>query len=813
MLVSTTERKRTNGLAKLRTILLIALTAGATSAQTTTLSFASGVSGALGGVVLNGTAISPATGNLVRHLWSADPVNGLCRLDPDIDTPGAHAINLATCVTTAAGAALNAGELSFDPTTNNLYAVDLSGKSNGILRLHFVPANDNGQGLVDKVNLQVVGAGCGIGSSNPTAAALGPDGNLYVGFKRVATLMRILAPQTEPLPCTNVQPAVISIGVQISGLGWIGHTLFASDKILTGAIPNADVCFTPANGNNPCIASTIFPSLGFGVVASDQVVPSASGKDVWVGSTSSVARFSLSTDTITPNYGGATFSFIGAIAVDGRNPASPIVFVGDDPSNGLTATAGRWFEITTAPPAPAPPGTPTNVTATAGQSVATVSWTAAADGQAVSSFTVHNSSASNGVLAPDVVVTAAPGTTIVPTSATITGLTVGVTYQFDVLATNSLGSSAFSSPSNPVTPFALTVPSAPTGVSALAGDASAAVAWSAPASTGNTPITSYTVTALVAGIPAGITATVSGTSTGAVVAGLTNGTTYTFTVHATNGVGDSPESLSSSPVTPVQQPPVQPPDMSITMSGPDSVAFQSSATYVLTIVNNTLSIPAPQVNVADTVPPGATVSSVASSQGVCSTASGQISCQLGTMLGGGTATITVVLNVNATITTQASVVALDAAGATFTDPTPANNTASVTTSVALPPTTTDVQVTGSAQNGGLAHGTADTFTWQIKDNTNIVANAVAFTTTLPSSFQFTSAAANAGGVCVTPAPGSFGGTITCRTASLPGGQTMTVTVNCVPTVIGTISTAGSATFTGTDTNTANNSFTVTIQVR
>ena len=812
MVVPPAGCKRRTARIGFRTTLVLVLAAAA-SAQTTTLPFASGVPGALGGVVLNGSAISPATGNLVRHLWSADPVNGLCRLDPDIDTPGPHGINPATCVTTAAGAALNAGELSFDSAGNNLYSVDLAGKSRGILRLHFLPGGDSGQGLMDKLNVQVLGAACGIGANNPTAAALGPDGNLYVGFKRVANLMRILAPQTEPLPCSNVQATVITVGSQVSGLGWIGHNLFASDKTVTGVIPNADLCFTPVNGNNPCTTTTFLPSLGFGVVATDQVPPSTSGRDVWVGGTSSVARFSLATNTITPNYGGAAFSLIGALAVDARSAVNPIVFVGDDPSNGLNPTAGRWFEITTAPPPPAPPGTPTNVTATAGRSSATVIWTPAADGQPVTSFTVHNSSASNGVFAADAIVTAAPGTTIVPTSATIAGLTVGATYQFEVQATNGVGSSAFSAPSNSVAPFALTIPSAPTGVAALAGDASAIVAWSVPASTGNTPITSYTVTALVAGVPTGITATVSGASTGALVAGLANGTTYTFTVHATNAVGDSPESLPSSPVTPQPPPPVQTPDLSITMSGPASAAFGSSASYVLTIVNGTPSIAAPQVDVTDAVPPGATVLSAVPSQGVCSTASGQISCQLGAMPGGGAAAITVVLNLSGTITTQASVVALDAGGSPFTDPTPANNTASVTTSVTVPATTTDVQVTGSAQNGGPAHGSADTFTWQIKDNTNIAANAVAFSTTLPSSFQFTSAAANAGGVCVTPVPGSFGGAITCTTASLPGGQTMTVVINFVPAVIGTIPTAGSAAFTGTDTNTANNSFTVTIQVK
>lgn len=798
------------GLDLLRLFILLTVAAAAVSGQITTLQFASGVTGPSGAAALTGSGINPATGNFFRHLWSTDPINGLCRLDPDVDTPGPHGINPATCLNTMAGVALTAGQVSFDPTNNNLYAVG-SGKTPGILRFHFLSAGDSGHGLLDPLHQEIVGSTCGIATNQPSSAALGPDGNLYVGFRRVSTIMRIVAPQTEPLPCSSVQANVVNFGLAISGLGWVGHDLFASDKNLTSVIAKADTCFTPVNGNSPCTASVFLPAVAPGVIATDQPYPSTTGKDVFIGGLSSVTLFSEATNTVTLNYGGASFSTIGAIAVDARNPASPVVYVGDDPSNGLSPTGGRWFQISTAPPAPAAPGTPSNVTASAGQSSANVSWTPAADGQPVTSFTVHNSAASNAVLVPDVIVTAAPGTTIVPTSVTVANLTAGVTYQFEVLATNSVGSSALSLPSNPVTPFALTIPGAPTSVSAVAGNASALVAWAAPVFTGNTPITSYTVTTLVGGVPAGITAVVPATSTGVAVSGLTNGTTYTFTVHATNSVGDGPESLPSAPVTPVQPPPAQAPDMSMTMTGPASATFATSGTYVLTITNNAVTLIAPQVNVTDTVPLGATISSVVPSQGICNSSSGVITCQLGSLNAGASATITVVLNLTGTITTQATVVALDSGGSPYTDPTPANNTASVTTTVAVPVTTTDVQVTGSAQNGGPTHGTADTFTWQVKDNTSIVANAVVFTSTLPSTFQFISAAANAGGVCVTPVSGSFGGTITCRTASLPGGQTMVVTVNLVPTAIGTIPTAGSATFNGTDTNTANNSFTVTIQ--
>ncbi len=789
---------------------LAAVLATALHAQVTTVQFASGVTTPQGGAVLTGTGISPVTGKFFRHLWSADPVNGLCRLDPDIDSAGPHTINAATCLTAVGAIALNAGELSFDPTTNDTYAVDQAGK-NGIFRLHYLPAGDSGHGLMDTVNHEILGPNCNIAGNQPTAAALGPDGNLYVGFKRVGSIMRIISPQTEPLPCANVQSQVILVNTADQGLGWTGHNLFATDKRITDIFINADACFTPIQGNTVCNPAN-FLTVPPGIMTSDQAYPSLNGTNVFISQTTSVTRFSTVTNTVTLNYGGGLFSTISGLAVDSTNAASPVLYVGDDPSNGLTPGSGRWFQISAAPPPPAPPGTPTNVTASAGDTVATVSWAPATDGQPLTSFTVHDSFASNGLPVADVLVTPPSGTTIVPTSVTVGGLTDGVSYQFEVKATNGVGSSALSAPSNTVTPFAVTPPGAPTNVTALAGNALASVAWTAPPSNG-APITSYTVTALVGGVPSGITALAGGTATGINVTGLTNGTTYTFTVHATNSAGSGPESAPTAPVTPLAPPPNQAPDMSITMSGPASGTFGANATYTLSVVNNDPFLTAAQVNVFETVPLGATFVSAGPSQGTCGFSAGSVNCQLGSMAAAATATINVVLNLTGTVTTQATVVALDSTGTPFTDPTPTNNTASVTTSVAVPPTTTDVQTTGSAQNGGPTHGNLDTFTWQIKDNTSISANGVVFTTTLPSSFQFSSAGANAGGACTTPAAGSLGGVITCRTATLPGGQTMTVTINFVPTTIGTIPTTGSATFTGTDTNTANNSFTVTIQVK
>ena len=186
------------------------------------------------------------------------------------------------------------------------------------------------------------------------------------------------------------------------------------------------------------------------------------------------------------------------------------------------------------------PDAPTTVTATAADSGATVSFTAPSSngGSTITSYTATATSTTD---THTISVTQSGSGDI-----TVTGLTNGTAYTFTVTATNAIGTSLASAASNSVVP--VTIPDAPTIGTAVAGNAQATVPFTAPSSNGGSDITSYTATSS----PEGITGTISQSGSGDItVTGLTNGTSYTFTVTATNAIGTSVASEASNSVTPV----------------------------------------------------------------------------------------------------------------------------------------------------------------------------------------------------------------------------------------------------------------------
>ena len=178
-----------------------------------------------------------------------------------------------------------------------------------------------------------------------------------------------------------------------------------------------------------------------------------------------------------------------------------------------------------------PPSAPKDVTvARAGRTDITVTWKApdTDGGSAVTSYTA----------------TAAAGTgtpitcTVNALTCTLSGLIAGTSYSITVAATNSMGAGASSTAKTLSAGALSTAPGAPT---VKVGSAVAEATWTAPTDNGGLTISKYTVTVT----PGGATCSPKTGELTCVVAGLTNGTKYSFAVTATNDAGDSPASAAT----------------------------------------------------------------------------------------------------------------------------------------------------------------------------------------------------------------------------------------------------------------------------
>jgi hypothetical protein len=803
----------------------------------------------VGGIILYGSNLNAVTGQPVRHLWVGDANFGICRMDPDLDTgmaallanptsPSPFAITISSCPFKLNGLSVTGGPMVFDPNTNNIYLVDEQTNSEGIFRLGYLPAAENGEGGIDFNSVfsmagSITGSrfsggttGCAFPSDStagitpapltgtPNAAALAPDGNLWIGYKKTGAIVRINNPATSSSTgfgtCNDFVQLVAATPSRGGGNGmaFIGHDLWGADATGPFVIKNADTTCqalsqtapqTPTcPATNPTVAA--FAALTPTAVYSDQTYPYLNGNNLYFGDANDVSWVgnisgggTIVVDPFEPAgifaVGGNPVVNINAITADMTDPANVVAYSGDDPTGVAALAQGRWWRTSQNPPAVATkPSVPTVVRASAVGNTITVSWSPAQTGVPVTSYTVATST---GSLTTQTVTAPAGGFT--PNFLVIPGVANG-TYAFRVTANNGAGNNGPSAPSNTVTLPFIAPPSIPTTVSATAGDTIAFVNFAPSPNAAANAITGYIVTSS----PGNLTATVASTATSATVTGLTNGTTYTFVVQAINAGGLSMKSTPSNPVTPASQPKV-----TIALTGPQSVtATNVQATFTATVTNNTATaVSNVSLGYVLTTTDGAAVLGAQTGQGTCgtgSTTATSLTCSIGTLNAGASVTVNFIVEIKTNpITNTVNFSATDIAANLV------SGTAALTTATpGAPPQggpgpTLTVTVTANSAKPTLNDGAATTHTFVATNTGSVTADVLSFTISEPSRLTITkitavsSAPATDPVSCGTPTPGVVNNqpvnNIVCSIASLGGNlkngnkpttaQTITITVN------------------------------------
>ena len=266
--------------------------------------------------------------------------------------------------------------------------------------------------------------------------------------------------------------------------------------------------------------------------------------------------------------GVTTTSYTDSTAVNGKTYYYVVEAL------NLSGKSGKSNEVSAEPmpPIPAAPG----LTVTVDGNDIDLSWTASAN---ATTYTVYDGTSS----------ASPPGTTLAAglttTSYVFTGATLGKTYYFLVKAINIAGTSPAS---NTVSAIAPSIPSAPAGLTATAGNAQVALSWTASAGATSYNVYRGTTAGSEAGAPlaTGVTTTTYTDST------AVNGKTYYYVVEALNISGKSGKSneASAEPMPPL---PSAPSLQELTGDGEVTLTWTASANATSYIVYNGTSSASP----------------------------------------------------------------------------------------------------------------------------------------------------------------------------------------------------------------------------
>jgi uncharacterized repeat protein (TIGR01451 family) len=248
--------------------------------------------------------------------------------------------------------------------------------------------------------------------------------------------------------------------------------------------------------------------------------------------------------------------------------------------------------------------------------------------------------------------------------------------------------------------------------------------------------------------------------------------------------------------------------LSVTMTTPGPVLAGVAAGYTITVAN-TSTVAIPNVSAEFQLPPGMSLKAVPANcvKALFGGNSGPASCSLGTLAPGASASVTITI-----LATSPGSFTIE--GAALAEvPLPGSGfqilSTNLTLTVPVAAGPTDVQVTGSSNNGSPPVGSVFSYTFQVKDNGPQGASGVTFDDTLPATIGLTGFSTSLG-TCVA---GASPNSVHCDLGDLAVGQQSTIVITAVATATGAATNTATIGMIGPDTQPTNNSVGVTVQPR
>ena len=304
-----------------------------------------------GGVVVGSNVYIDDGAQGFMHLMPADPANpdpvnsGILVYDPRIGsfTLGGGGVCMPFC---------KLGQLAYDGN-QTVYVTSYDQQKGQPFSATFAGVN---RLTIDPVAGYVTWNGplvptAGLQGNQTTSIALGPDGNLYVGFLKNGNVVRIVNPLVDPFNDPNKTQIVQSVGTSPNGrpirsLTFVGPDLYLGTADGMSVIKNA-VAKTCLGGCNGVHISDGFSGVDHVGLTSDginRIYMSINGQGVF--------RYNISSQVTTPISAGGTdpkgavlpFAFVGGHSNLLQLDRLGNLWIGDDTSDGAFNFSGRiWY--------------------------------------------------------------------------------------------------------------------------------------------------------------------------------------------------------------------------------------------------------------------------------------------------------------------------------------------------------------------------------------------------------------------------------------------------------------------------------------